>query len=102
MASSSRGLVAEPVASVTVEGEPDVATITEALRTNDHLPGLASGNLAESDASLVTAGVSVTEPITISTGVEGAPKDIADETIKSGAMTTMALTPFDNAIVACK
>ena len=102
MVPSSRGMVAKPVASATVEGEQSAATITEALRTDELLNESASGDLAETGASPVTAGVSTTEPVEVSTTVEGAPKDIAEETIKSGAMTTVASTPFDNAIVTCK
>jgi len=51
MASSSRGLVAKPVASATVEGEPGAAIITEALRTDEHLPEQASGYLMGTGAS---------------------------------------------------
>ena len=95
-------MVAEPVASVAVEGKSGAAIITEALRTDERLLEPACCDLAGSGASSVTVEVSVTEPITISIDVEGAPKDIVDETIKYGAMTTMAPTPFGNAIVACK
>ena len=37
MVSSSRGLVAEPMASATVEGGTSAATVTEALRTDELL-----------------------------------------------------------------
>jgi len=53
-----RGLVAEPMASVMVEGEPGAATITEALRTDEHLSKLASGDLAGTGASPVIARAS--------------------------------------------
>jgi len=102
MASSSRRLVAEPVVSATVEGGPGSSIIIEPLRTDERLPEPASGDLAGTDASPVTVGVSITEPVTISTRIKGAPKDIADETIKSGAMTIVAPSRFCNAIVACK
>ena len=75
MASSSRELVVEPVAS---EGGPGTATTTEALRTDELLPEPASGDLAETGASSATAGVSFTEPVEVSTAVEGAPKDIVE------------------------
>jgi len=99
MASSSRELVTEPGAS---EGGPDVATTIEALRTDELLLKPASGDLTETSASLVTAGVSSTEPVEVSTAIEGAPKDIAEETIKSEVMTTVTSTPSGNAIVTCK
>ena len=91
-----------PVASTMVEGEPGAATITEALRTDERLPESASGDLVKTSASPVTAEISAIEPIKGSTTIEGAPKDIAEKTIKSGAMTTVTLTSSDNAIVTCK
>jgi len=102
IASSSRRLVAEPMASTTVEGEPSAVTFTKALRTVEHLPEPASCALAGSSASPITVGVSVTEPITVSTTVEGAPKNITEETIKSGAMTNVVATPFGNAMLSYK
>ena len=84
MVSSSRGLVTEPVASATVEGESGAAIITEALRTDELLPEPASSDLAKTDASPVTVGVSATEPVEVSTAVEGAPKDITAKMISLG------------------
>ena len=86
------------MASATVEGEPGATTITEALRTDELLPEPASGDLAKTDASPVIVEVSATEPVKVSTTVEGSPKDIIEEMIKSGVVTTMTSTPFDNAI----
>jgi len=104
MASSPGGLAAEPVASATVEGELGAVRITEALRTDEHLPELASCDLTRSGASpvVITIVVSTTGPIVVSTVVEEAPKDVAEETIKSGAMTSVAPTPFGIVIVAYK
>ena len=45
IASSLGGLTTEPVASATVEEELSAVTITEALRTDEHLPEPASGDL---------------------------------------------------------
>jgi len=104
MASSPGGLAAEPVASATVEGELGAVRITEALRTDEHLPELASCDLTRSGASpvVITIVVSTTGPIVVSTVVEEAPKDVTEETIKSGAMTSVAPTPFGFVIVAYK
>jgi len=97
MASSSRGLVAEPVAN---EGGPGTAIITKALGTNELIPALASGDLAKTDASPTTAGFSTIEPVEVSITVEGSPKDIVEEAI--GAMSVMTSAPFDNIIVIYK
>ena len=104
MDSSPGGLVVEPVESVTIEGEPGAVTIIEALKTDEHLSEPASGDLAKSGTFpvVVTTGVPAIEPIIVSATIKEAPKDVAEETIKSGAMTTMAPTPFGNIIVACK
>ena len=56
MVLSSRGLVAEPVSNVMVEGGRGAATVTKALKTDELLPELASGDLAETGASPVTVG----------------------------------------------
>jgi len=98
MVSSSRGLVTEPVAGAIVEGEPGAAIITEALCTDELLPDIASGDLGETGASPVTARVSATKPVEVSIAVKGAPKNIAKEMIKFGAMTIMTPTPSGNAI----
>ena len=102
MVSSSRGLVAKPAASAMVEGGPSAAIIIEALRTDELLPELTFGDLVETGASPVTVGVSAIEPIEVSIAVEGASEDIAEETIKFGAMTTVISTPSGNAIVTSK
>ena len=99
MVSSSRGSVVEPVASAMVEGGLGVATIIEALRTDELLPDPASSDLAKINASTVTTKVSAIEPIEVSTAVEGALKDIVEEMIKSGAMTTVTSTPSGNTII---
>ena len=59
---------------------------------------------SQSDTSPVvfTTRVSSIESIVVSTIVKEAPKDVVEETIKSGSMTTVAPTPFDNIIVAYK
>ena len=97
MASSSRELVAEPMAS---EGGPSITTSTEVLSTDELLPKPASSNLARTGASLATAGVSSMEPVEVSIAVEGAHEDIVEETI--GAMSVVTSAPFGNAIVICK
>ena len=102
MVSSSIGLVVEPMASATTDGELGAATIIEALRTDELSPEPASGDLVKIGTSPITAGVSATEPVEVSTAIKGAPKDMAKETIKSGVMTTVTSTPSGNAIVICK
>jgi len=93
----------EPVASATVEGELGAATITEALRVNECLPEPASSDLTGIGASPVTVGVSVTVLVKLSTAIEGAPKDSAEEMTKSEAMTIVASTLSSNvAIITCK
>ena len=97
MASSPGGLVAEPVASATVEEESSAIIITEAIKTDEHLSELASGELAVSGASpvVVTTGVPATKPVIVSTTIKKAFKDITEGIIKSP-------TSFGNVIVACK
>ena len=102
MVSSSRELVVEPMTSATIEGGLSAAIITEALKTDELLFEPVSGDLVKISASTVTAKVSAIEPIEVSTAVEGALKDIAEEMIKSGAMTTVTSAPYDNAIVTYK
>ena len=85
-----------------VEEEQGAAIITEALRTDELLPEPASGDLAKIGASPITVGVYDIYIVEVSTAVEGVPKDVVEETIKSGAMTTVARTPFGNVIGACK
>ena len=102
MVSSSRGLVVEPMASAIVEGGPGSATVTEPLRTDELLSEPASDDLTKTGASPVIVGVSAIEPIEVSTAVKGALKDIAEETIKSGAMTTVTSTTSGNAILTYK
>ena len=71
-------------------------------QTDELLPEPAFGDLDETGASSVTARVSSMDPVEVSIAVEGAPKDIAEQTIKSWAMTTVASTPSGNAIISCK
>ena len=86
MAASPGGLVAKPMVSATVEGEQ--GAITEALKTDEHLSELASSDLARSGASPIvfTTGVPATGPITVSTAIKEASKDVAEETIKFGPL----------------
>ena len=90
----------EPVTSAKVEGASGATIVTEALRTDELLPELASGDLVKTGASFATFGVSSMEPVEVSTTVEGAPKDIVEEEI--GAMSIMTSASFGNAIVICK
>ena len=69
-------MVVEPVASVTAEGKPCAATITEALRTDERLSEPASGDLAGTGASSVTSRDSVTEPVKVITVIEEAPRTL--------------------------
>ena len=73
--------------TVASEGGPG-ATITEAFRTDELLSEPASDDLAETGASPATTGVFAIEPVEVSTAIEGAPKDIIEEVIKFGAITT--------------
>ena len=103
MVSSSKGFVAEPMASATVEGEPGVAIITAALRTDERLPTSASSDFTGTGVSSVTARISATVPVKVSAAVEGVPKDSAEEMTKSEAMTIVASTLSSNvAIITCK
>jgi len=91
VASSFRELVAEPVAS---KRESDITPATEALKTDEVFPEIASG------ASPATVAVSSMEPIEVSTAIEGAPEDIVEEAV--GAMSVMTSAPLGNIIVICR
>ena len=97
MTSSSRDLFAELAAS---EGEPDIAPATEALRIDEPLPEIISGDLTRTDAFSITVGVSSLEPVEVSIAVEGTLEDIAEGAI--GSMSVMISAPFSNIIVICK
>ena len=90
MASSSRGWVAEPLAS---EGKPDIPAM-EAFRTDKVLLEIAFV------ASPVTARVSSMEPVGVSTVVKEDPMEVVVEAV--GAMPIMNSTPLGEVIVIYK